>query len=104
MAVDGVMYHALWMATKFIGSRIARVIRSPHFFGRKVRFPAIFLWLQKSDQFTVMHKLNCAEITVLRLGEKSRSNKLWYFSVGTVQYHTPYHWKSTIPYWENHLP
>ncbi len=60
MAVDGVMYRALWMATKCIGSRIARVIRSHHFFRGKVRFPAIFLWLQKSEQITVMHKLNCA--------------------------------------------
>ena len=67
MAVDGAMYHALWMATKCIGSRIARVIMSHHFFGGKVRFPAIFLWLQKSDQITVMQKLKCAQITVLQL-------------------------------------
>ncbi len=96
MAVDGAMCHALCRATKFIGSRMARVIRSPHFFGRKVRFPTSFLWRQKSDQFTVMYKLNCAQITVLRLGEKSRSNKLWYFSVGAVRYHTI----GKVPYWE----
>ena len=48
----------------------AHAIRSHHFFGGIVRFPAIFLWLQKSDQITVMHKLNCAQITVLRLYTK----------------------------------
>jgi hypothetical protein len=67
MAADGVMYRALWMATKRVGSRIAHAIRRHYFFGGKVRFPAIFLWLQKSDKITVMYKLNCAQITVLQL-------------------------------------
>ena len=66
MAVDGAIVICA-MATKCVGSTIACAIRSHPFFGRKVRFPVIFLWLQKSDQITVMHKLNCAQITVLRL-------------------------------------
>ena len=66
MAVGGAIMLCA-MATKCIGSTITCAIRSHHFFGGKVRFPAIFLWLQKSDQITVMHKLNCAQITVLRL-------------------------------------
>ena len=66
MAVDGAIMLCA-MATKCVGSTIACAFRSHHFFGGKVRFPAIFLWLQKSDQITVMHKLNCAQITVLRL-------------------------------------
>jgi hypothetical protein len=63
MAVDGAIVLYV-MATKCIGSMIACAIRSHNFFGRKVRVPTILLWLQKSDQITVMHKLNCAQITV----------------------------------------
>jgi hypothetical protein len=66
MAVDGAIMLCA-MVTKCIGSMIAHAIGSHQFFGGKVRFPAIFLWLQKSDQITVMHKLNCAQITALRL-------------------------------------
>ena len=42
MAVDGTIVLCV-MATKWVGSTIACVIRSHHFFGGKVRFPAIFL-------------------------------------------------------------
>ena len=49
MAVDDAIVLCA-MATKCVGSTIAHAIRSHHFFGGKVRFPAIFLWLQKSDQ------------------------------------------------------
>ena len=61
MAVDHVIVLCA-MATKCIGSMTVLAITSHQFFGGKVWFPTIFLWLQKSDQITVMHKLNWAQI------------------------------------------